>query len=122
MSASASDVVALPITPDFHSWPVHHGLVGARVADGIQVSDFTADMLPEAQENIEAGLAKREDEVDDFRFGNFWAWHIKADAAAAMYEARRELIWRGSIAAKYAHELAPLTESTMGKPSASRLA
>jgi 5,10-methylenetetrahydromethanopterin reductase len=74
--------------------------MGARVADGIQVSDFTADMLPEAQENIAAGMAKREDQVDDFRFGNFWAWHIKKDREASMYEARRELIWRGAVIGK----------------------
>jgi hypothetical protein len=57
-------------------------------------------MLPEAQENIKAGLAKREDEVEDFRFGNFWAWHIKEDREASMYEARRELIWRGAVIGK----------------------
>jgi alkanesulfonate monooxygenase SsuD/methylene tetrahydromethanopterin reductase-like flavin-dependent oxidoreductase (luciferase family) len=74
--------------------------MGARVADGIQVSDFTVDMLPAAQENIAAGLAKRETPPTDFRFGNFWAWHIKPDREAAMYEARRELIWRGALIGK----------------------
>jgi 5,10-methylenetetrahydromethanopterin reductase len=74
--------------------------MGARVADGIQVSDFTVDMLAEAKENIDIGLAKRETPPTDFRFGNFWAWHIKADKEASMYEARRELIWRGAVIGK----------------------
>jgi alkanesulfonate monooxygenase SsuD/methylene tetrahydromethanopterin reductase-like flavin-dependent oxidoreductase (luciferase family) len=74
--------------------------MGARVADGIQVSDFTVDMLPEVRENIEAGLAKRETPPEDFRFGNFWAWHIKETRDASMYEARRELIWRGAVIGK----------------------
>lgn len=81
--------------------------MGARCADGIQVSDFTVDMMPAAMENLAAGLAQRDKPADDFRLGNFWAWHLKADAEASMYEARRELIWRGAIAAKYAHEIAP---------------
>ena len=81
--------------------------MGARLADAIQVSDFTVDMMPAAMENVTAGLAKRDKPTDQFRLGNFWAWHIKADATASMYEARRELIWRGAIAAKYAHEIAP---------------
>jgi len=85
--------------------------MGARVADGIQVSDFTPDMMPGALENVRKGLDKRKSTasgaVDDFRIGNFWAWHIKKDKDVSMYEARRELIWRGAIAAKYAHDIAP---------------
>ena len=74
--------------------------MGARVADGLQVSDFTVDMLAEARDNIELGLAKRDVVPDDFRFGNFWAWHIKKERDASMYEARRELIWRGAVIGK----------------------
>ncbi|MEJ2138390.1 MAG: LLM class flavin-dependent oxidoreductase [Gammaproteobacteria bacterium] len=74
--------------------------MGARTADGIQVSDFTVDMLADARANIKAGLAKRDDAPNNFRFGNFWAWHIKEDKDASMYEARRELIWRGAVIGK----------------------
>jgi alkanesulfonate monooxygenase SsuD/methylene tetrahydromethanopterin reductase-like flavin-dependent oxidoreductase (luciferase family) len=81
--------------------------MGARLADGIQVSDFTVQMMPAAMENLRKGFEKREKPAEDFRLGNFWAWHIKEDPEAAMYEARRELIWRGSIAAKYKHEIRP---------------
>ncbi|MFQ5634788.1 MAG: LLM class flavin-dependent oxidoreductase [Gammaproteobacteria bacterium] len=81
--------------------------MGARYADGIQLSDYTVDMMPAAMEKTRAGLAKRTRPAADFRVGNFWAFHIKEDREASMYEARRELIWRGAIAAKYEHEIAP---------------
>ena len=84
---------------------------GARLADGIQLSDYTVDMMPEAMTNIEAGMAKRETPAEDFRVGNFWAWHIKADTETSFYEARRELIWRGAIAAKYEHDIRPHVDS-----------
>ena len=71
--------------------------MGARVADSLQMSDATLNMLPAAMENIQIGLAKREKPAEDYRIGNFWAWHIKEDREASMYEARRELIFRGSM-------------------------
>jgi len=71
--------------------------MGARVADGLQMSDVTLPMFPDAMENIRLGLERRELPADDFRIGNFWAWHIKEDLEASMYEARRELIWRGGM-------------------------
>ena len=73
----------------------------ARLADGIQFSDFVPEQLPAAMKHIEAGLAMRDSStqgpIENFRVGNFWAWHIKKDREASMYEARRELIWRGAI-------------------------
>jgi alkanesulfonate monooxygenase SsuD/methylene tetrahydromethanopterin reductase-like flavin-dependent oxidoreductase (luciferase family) len=84
--------------------------MGARIADGIQFSDFTPDMLPDAMENVQAGFAKRELPRDDFRIGNFWAWHIKADREASMYEARRELIWRAAVIGLVKHDLMPHLE------------
>jgi alkanesulfonate monooxygenase SsuD/methylene tetrahydromethanopterin reductase-like flavin-dependent oxidoreductase (luciferase family) len=71
--------------------------MGAEFADGIQFSDFTVDMLPEAMQQIRDGWAKRNKPPENFRVGNFWAWHIKKDRAASMYEGRRELIWRAAI-------------------------
>jgi hypothetical protein len=81
--------------------------MGARVADGIQFSDFTVDMLPEAMQLIEQGLAKRDEPAEDFRVGNFWAWHIKKDMEASMYEGRRELIWRAAIIGMNEKEIMP---------------
>ncbi len=81
--------------------------VGASVADGIQLSDFTLDMMPHAMENIRTGLARRDTQPENFRVGNFWAWHIKADKTVAMWEARRELIWRGAVIGQVEEELMP---------------
>ena len=85
--------------------------MGARIADGIQLSDYTVDMVPEAIENVQKGFAKREWPSDNFRIGNFWAWHIKEDKALSLKEARRELIWRGAIAAKYDYDIRPHVDS-----------
>ena len=71
--------------------------MGGRVADSLQMSDATLRMLPAAMESIKIGLKKRDAPADDFRIDNFWAWHIKKDREVAMYEARRELIFRGSM-------------------------
>ena len=71
--------------------------LGARICEGIQFSDFTPAMLPAAMENVREGLAKRDKPAENFRIGNFWAWHIKKDRDVSMYEARRELIWRGAL-------------------------
>ncbi len=74
--------------------------MGAEFADGIQVSDFTVDMLPEALENVAVGQSRRDSPRKNFRIGNFWAWHIKQDKNASLWEARRELIWRGAVIGK----------------------
>jgi len=85
--------------------------MSARVADGLQFSDFTPDHMPEAMKNVQAGLAKRDSSAtvaaEDFRIGNFWAWHIKKDREVSMYEARRELIWRGAIIAQKREDIRP---------------
>jgi hypothetical protein len=74
--------------------------MGAHVADAIQVSDFTVDMMPGAMEHVRTGMARRKTPIDSFRIGNFWAWHIKEDRTVSMWEARRELIWRGALISK----------------------
>ena len=83
--------------------------MAGRVADSLQMSDVALPMLDEAMENIRAGLARRERPADDFRVGNFWAWHIKESREASYYEARRELVFRGSLLPPYSlhHFLEP---------------
>ncbi len=81
--------------------------LGGRLADGIQLSDFTLRQMPEVMKNVKAGLAKRETQPDDFRIGNFWAWHIKPDREASMHEARRELIWRAAIIGANREDIMP---------------
>ncbi len=75
--------------------------MAGRVADSLQMSDVALPMLDEAMENIRLGLARRENPKDDFRIGNFWAWHIKDSRDASYYEARRELVFRGSLLPPY---------------------
>ncbi len=71
--------------------------MGARIADGVQVGDVTADRLPEVMADIRTGLAKRTKPAEDFRIGNFWAWHIKKDREASMHEARVGLFARAEV-------------------------
>jgi len=71
--------------------------MGGRVADGVQVGDVTAGRLPEVMATIKAGLVKRQYPADDFRIGNFWAWHIKQDRAASLHEARVGLFARAEV-------------------------
>jgi alkanesulfonate monooxygenase SsuD/methylene tetrahydromethanopterin reductase-like flavin-dependent oxidoreductase (luciferase family) len=71
--------------------------MGARIADGVQAGDVTADRMPEVMQDVRAGLAKRTWPAEDFRVGNFWAWHIKKDRAASMHEARVGLFARAEV-------------------------
>ncbi|MGI9308871.1 MAG: LLM class flavin-dependent oxidoreductase [Gammaproteobacteria bacterium] len=71
--------------------------MGARIADGVQVGDVVPGRMPEVLADLDKGFAKREYPADDFRIGNFWAWHIKKDRAASMLEARRKMFARAEI-------------------------
>ncbi len=71
--------------------------LGGQFADGLQMSDVAVPMLDEAMTNIQIGLEKRETPAEDFRISNFWAWHIKEDKEESFQEARRELVFRGSL-------------------------
>ncbi len=71
--------------------------MGARIADGVQVGDVTPGRIGEVMQDVETGLAKRDYLADDFRIGNFWAWHIKKDREASMFEARSQLFARAEV-------------------------
>jgi 5,10-methylenetetrahydromethanopterin reductase len=71
--------------------------MAGRIADGTQMSDVTPEKIGHHMEAVNRGLAEREKPRGDFRIGNFWAWHIKEDVEKSMYEARRELVWRGEL-------------------------
>jgi len=71
--------------------------MAGRVADGTQMSDVTPEKIGHHMEHLRAGLAARTTPAADFRVGNFWAWHIKADREKSLYEARRELVFRGEL-------------------------
>lgn len=69
--------------------------MAARVADGVMMSDVTAAHMDECLQHLRQGATGREH--PPLRINNFWAWHLKPDAAAASAEARRELVWRGAL-------------------------
>jgi 5,10-methylenetetrahydromethanopterin reductase len=71
--------------------------LAGRIADGTQMSDVTPEKIGHHMEHLRAGLARREKPAEDFRIGNFWAWHVKQDREKSMYEARRELVFRGEL-------------------------
>lgn len=75
--------------------------MGGRVADGLQVGDVVPGRMPEVMREIQTGLAKREYPAEDFRIGNFWAWHIKKDREASLHEARCKLFSRAEMLHPY---------------------
>jgi 5,10-methylenetetrahydromethanopterin reductase len=75
--------------------------LSAELADGLITSDFVPSLMKEFVDSTHADLRAAGRSPRDFRISNFWAWHIKEDAAAAMAEARRELMLRGWLVDQY---------------------
>lgn len=71
--------------------------MAAGCADGTMLSDVPLGRMPEVMGWVNGGLAAAGRGLADFRINNFMAWHVKRDRAAAVAEARRELIWRGFL-------------------------
>jgi alkanesulfonate monooxygenase SsuD/methylene tetrahydromethanopterin reductase-like flavin-dependent oxidoreductase (luciferase family) len=88
--------------------------MAAHAADGVMMSDVQPEMLDWGMPSLEAALAEStkaesteaestqaESTQDDagysgaFHLNNFLSWHVKEDAEASRWEARRELIIRG---------------------------
>jgi 5,10-methylenetetrahydromethanopterin reductase len=71
--------------------------MAAETADGTMMSDVPLTRMPEVTRWMLAGLQRAGRARSDFRMNNFMAWHVKRDRAAAVAEARRELVWRGLL-------------------------
>ena len=71
--------------------------MAGRVADGVMMSDVPLPRMPEVLGNARRGLKGAGRDEKDFRFNNFFAWHIKPDKKESIAEARRELVWRGIL-------------------------
>ena len=69
--------------------------LSGRVADGVFVGCTPPEIVEPAMKNVRTGIARRDQEPDDFRVNTFWAWHIKENKEEAYRESRRELAWRG---------------------------
>ncbi len=70
-------------------------------ADGLMTSDFCVPLMREFIAATHADLRAAGRSPAGFRISNFWAWHIRKDAAASMHEARRELVLRGWLGEQY---------------------
>jgi 5,10-methylenetetrahydromethanopterin reductase len=70
--------------------------MAGRVADGVMLSDVPLSRMGEVQAHMQKGLAAA-GRTDSLQVANFFAWHIKEDRAAAIAEARMEMIWRGLL-------------------------
>jgi 5,10-methylenetetrahydromethanopterin reductase len=68
--------------------------MAAGLADGAMMSDVTLHYVDRMVAIARERLTETGPEAG-FRLSNFWAWHVKADRAVSMREARRELILRG---------------------------
>ena len=82
--------------------------LSAELADGLITSDFVVSMMKDFVAEARKDLVAVGRSPDEFRFSNFWAWHIKEDAAASVSEARRELMLRGWLGEMY---FAPFLDS-----------
>lgn len=69
--------------------------MAARHSDGIMLSDMPAVLLPEAVEQIDAGLAAAGRSRTGFPLSNFMAWHVYETREQAHREARQWLLLRG---------------------------
>jgi 5,10-methylenetetrahydromethanopterin reductase len=71
--------------------------MAGRVADGVMLSDVPLARMPEVMPQLAAGRVAAGRADEPIFVTNFFAWHIKPDRAAAIAEARMELIWRGLL-------------------------
>jgi alkanesulfonate monooxygenase SsuD/methylene tetrahydromethanopterin reductase-like flavin-dependent oxidoreductase (luciferase family) len=71
--------------------------MAAQRADGIHMSDMPLPLVAETRQLVEQALATNDRSPDNFEFNNFWAFHVKADKAAAEREARSRLVLRGML-------------------------
>jgi 5,10-methylenetetrahydromethanopterin reductase len=75
--------------------------VATQLADGLITSDFVVPLMKEFIDSARDELTAAGRDPADFRFSNFWAWHIKKNREASVREARRELMLRGWLGEQY---------------------
>jgi alkanesulfonate monooxygenase SsuD/methylene tetrahydromethanopterin reductase-like flavin-dependent oxidoreductase (luciferase family) len=71
--------------------------LAATVADGVMLSDVTLARMPETMSVLNDSLQQQGRDPQGFRISNLYSWHVKADPAAALDEARRKLWVRGML-------------------------
>jgi alkanesulfonate monooxygenase SsuD/methylene tetrahydromethanopterin reductase-like flavin-dependent oxidoreductase (luciferase family) len=71
--------------------------MGARVADGIMMSDVTRPLIGEAVQTVKDALKANDRPEKGFSINNVVAFHIKEDREVGFGEARNQLITRGLL-------------------------
>jgi alkanesulfonate monooxygenase SsuD/methylene tetrahydromethanopterin reductase-like flavin-dependent oxidoreductase (luciferase family) len=71
--------------------------MGARVADGVMMSDVTRQLIGQAVDTVKGSLTDSSRTESGFSISNVLAFHIKEDRQTGIREARRELLIRGLL-------------------------
>ena len=71
--------------------------LAGEIGDGLMLSDVVEPHFPEVLDHVARGLTTAGRSRESLRLSNFFAWHVKEDRAAAVAEARCELVWRGAL-------------------------
>ncbi|MDH3512312.1 MAG: LLM class flavin-dependent oxidoreductase [Gammaproteobacteria bacterium] len=71
--------------------------MSAHKSDGVHLSDIPLQLIPQTVATVKGALATHNRTAEGFEFNNFWAFHVKADRAAAELEARSRLVLRGML-------------------------
>jgi 5,10-methylenetetrahydromethanopterin reductase len=74
--------------------------LAARAADGILMSDMPLPLVSGAVATVREAQAQA-GRTGLYEFNNWWAWHVKEDRAAAMAEARSQIVLRGMLTRPY---------------------
>ena len=71
--------------------------LAGECADAVMLSDIVEPHVPGVLQQIGAGCERAGRSLTRLPISNFFAWHIKKQRAAAIREARIELVWRGAL-------------------------
>jgi 5,10-methylenetetrahydromethanopterin reductase len=78
--------------------------MSARVADNIMVGDPLPERLSATMDMLDGYLSEAGRSRDDLRISGLVAWHVKADKAESISEARQQLALRGMLDPWYLDE------------------
>lgn len=79
----------------------------ARYAEGIYLGDHHPEHVAAVREAINPEIEAHNPNRESFQLLNFWAWHVKDDAEAALAECRMWLAARVTPWPAYYHEVLP---------------
>jgi len=71
--------------------------MAGKIADGVMMSDVTLPRIKESMDVLNKSLISNSRDRQTYPISNLYAWHVKADKAAAFREARAKLFVRGML-------------------------